>query len=99
MSESFKERKKWIRRIWKHHRQATYDQHDLMPTYFWDCLRATVALLLNRFDESILEYDQSSEEVAWKDNGTYETDYGTGESWLALSVQGFRVAIREDGSL
>lgn len=92
------ENREWIRRIWSHHWEALRSD-TLWRTDFLDCLRATVAILLNRWDEAILEYDQSSEPVAWKDNGTYETDFGTGHSFLSLNVKGLRVAILEDGDL
>lgn len=83
----------WLRRVWWHHRREDAD------TGFWQCVRASIALLLDRHDECIYEDYRESEAVAYKNLGIYETDYGTGYAFEALHCRGFSFAVIQDGTL
>lgn len=101
----------WINLIWSHRRKMKSSPHaaTLMQTNFWDCVKATIALLLNRWyypgqkptgvyieDPYLNEYP----EIAWQDVGNYSTDYGVGYAWISLHIMpGLKVLITENGSL
>lgn len=91
------ENKAWIRAAWNHWRAQRHNDQ-LMPTYVWDCVKVTIALLLNRERPELL--DDCPDGIAWRNFGTYWTDYGTGKSWDYLVVgPRFTYAIGSDGSL
>lgn len=96
-----KEDRAWIRRIWRHYWRARTNWR-FSRTTFWGCVRATVAVVCGRWaDVPDGDYDwfDVAEEVAWRNEGIYHTDYGEGKAWTALHVHGWRVQERTDGSL
>lgn len=88
--------REWCPRIWRHHKAARTSK-TLYPTSFWVCVKASVILFFGRCAEGYPSYD--GEEIAWKSLGRYFTDYGEGQAWMALAIQGWRYYIYEDGSL
>lgn len=91
----------WLRRVWSHYREQR-NQPTWQRTYFWHCVRASIALILNRNDVRIIEdwrLFSEKNEVAWNNLGTYWTDYGTGYAWEALHCRGLSFAVIEDSNL
>jgi hypothetical protein len=102
----------WIKAIWAHYRATlpnTEAAKRLIPTSRRDCIKATFAVLLGREQPEILDFDYYNDHpwfdpenytLAWANFGTYETDYGTGESWEYLVVgPKLTYAIGQDWSL
>jgi hypothetical protein len=105
--EALRENIGWIHALWSHWWQAR-QPNNLQPTSFWDCVRCTVALFLNRQDDRLndMTYDDEGnctyvdEAIAWGNPGHYDTDYGTGQSWDELVVGPWcTFAVRGNGSL
>lgn len=93
--------------IWSHWLEQRHN-HKRTPTDFWCCVRGSLAVLLGREKPELLDYnwyadrpyDPESCTIAWFGYGTYETDYGTGQSWEYLVVGPWLTyAIGSDGSL
>lgn len=86
----------WLRAIWCAPAQS------LGPVTWWLTwvrIRASIAILLGRWDEALLKWDAPGTELAYLDAGTYMTDYGEGHAFRYLKVDGFRVAEGSDGTL
>lgn len=94
----------WIKEIWRHRKDVKREPTKYTHTYFWDCIRATVALMLDRWHEAqrgelICDEHNGWRAVAWKNDGTYWTDYGTGHAFTTLVVRGWTVYDYTDGTL
>lgn len=106
---SWSEKRYYIKQIWEHHHKSLSNPERFISTSRSDCIRGTLAILLGRWKEQLLDFDwyythewfdPENHTIAWFDFGKYETDYGTGTSWSYLVV-GPRLTftIGNDGSL
>lgn len=94
-----KERIAWLRRIWIHYAKALCIA-SMYRTSLSGCLRASIAVIFDRYDDRLLDWRApEGEVVAWHSLGTYHTDYGTGYAFAYLKVVGFQFAVGEDGSM
>ena len=92
----YRDNLKWIKQIWK---EATFS---VMLTYR---IQATIALLLNREDDSICEWYDCGQgdycDLTFRDLGTYYDSWSgqTGYTFETLRVCGFKFGVYQDGTL
>lgn len=94
--------KEWFDRIWAHRRKAKNNPEKYALPPFWACVRASIALALNRWKIEVSAVSADFEgwtAVAWENRGQYLTDYGVGQAFSTLVVRGFTVAEYDDGTL
>ena len=84
-----KERRRWLKILW-----FRPEGHDSIPLIAK--IMGTIAFLFNRYDENIEFGDY---EVCYENHGSYECDYGTGQSWDTISIQGTKYTIYNDCNL
>lgn len=97
--------KEWIETIWAHQRRQKIDAGrsltHRMRVSWWTAMRATIAIWLGNWIMDVAKapdyYDWS--EVAWRNMGLYDTDYGVGHAFDTLVVRGFTVLVYADGTL
>ncbi len=90
------DRKIWIRRIWSHHYEAIKcPEQNLVRTYFSECVKATIILLLNR--EYTGKDRAAGYDIAWGDRFIYG-EYGCGNGWHELIITSdWKFSIEENG--
>lgn len=91
------EDRNWISTIWACYRRAKRANY-YVRTSFWQCVAATIAVYLNRYDESLLP-GEPEDAIAWIDTGFIHTDCGDGRSFDYLVSKGFRYAIGGDSTI
>lgn len=92
----------WIHKIWERPKPVLWQDmvipHPRLPLFLR--LRAIAAILLDRVDEKLADYDAPDvTEVAHLYRGTYMTDYGEGHAFEVLVLKGLSYATYSDGTL
>jgi hypothetical protein len=104
---SWEERRVWIRRVWVRWREVRDGDvaafhHCFLASYWWMCVRVTVALLLNNEVEPLKrEAGDENRILAYEDKGEYvDSNGGVGRSWSYVQLSGcFGFIYGSDGSL
>lgn len=100
-------RREWLWMMWRHHIDVSMEMALMRasikrPTLRWKCVKATLALLLNRWHDGscIPDYDDS-DELAWtRPLAHHDSNWGTVRQWTALVLlPGLRVAEVADQSI
>ena len=92
-SLTWQARKKWIRLIWSHHREALVNDK-YVRTPYWECVKGTIALIFNwEYTGEPLYQDNA---IAWGDFYRYG-EYDCGNGWTELTVIGWRFDLSDNG--
>jgi len=93
--------KSWFNHIWTHQIAQFEEENHYYIVDKKYAVYATILLLLNRWHEEDLiktHYDLHTE-VAWRDQGNYYTDFGTGHAFETLFIYKGKLYSYEDRDL
>lgn len=96
----------WVSRVWDSYNLKSEDGVPHPVPTFWQCIRATLAILLNNYNPTIgnpwhmeCTHYQEGTVMAFKSIGRYMTEWGEAEAFMELRIHGFAYNILEDSTL